>query len=107
MQNTVCSIIIVSMNKSDLVQIIADRQYVSLSNASLAVNAILGAIAKTIAEHGRVEIRGFGVFNLAYRNPRKGRNPATGETVEVPGKFAPRFKPGKDLAERVNASLGD
>lgn len=95
------------MNKSELAQIIADRRYISLSNASLAVNAILGAIAKTIAEHGRVEIRGFGVFNLAYRNPRKGRNPATGETVEVPGKFAPRFKPGKDLAERVNASLGD
>lgn len=92
------------MTKSELVQIIADRQEISLSDANLAVSVILDAIAKTLSEQRRVEIRGFGVFGVTYRNPRKGRNPANGNAVDMPGKFVPRFKPGKDLAERVDAT---
>lgn len=92
------------MTKSELAQIIAARQEISLGDASLAMNGILDAIAKTISEQGRVEIRGFGVFGVTYRNPRKGRNPANGNAVDVPGKFVPRFKPGKDLVERVNVT---
>lgn len=90
------------MTKSELIQIIADRQEISLGDASLAVNGILDAIANTISEQRRVEIRGFGVFGATYRNPRKGRNPANGNSVDVPGKFVPRFKPGKDLADMIS-----
>ena len=94
------------MTKSELAQIIANRQNITLSDANLALNGILNAITNTLSEQGRVEIRGFGVFGVTYRNARKGRNPAKGTLVDVPGKFVPRCKPGKDLAERVN-EMGD
>ena len=50
----------------------------------------------------RIEIRGFGSFSLHYRAPRVGRNPKTGDKVELTGKYVPHFKPGKELRERVN-----
>ncbi len=50
----------------------------------------------------RIEIRGFGSFSLHYRPPRMGRNPKTGDSVALPGKHVPHFKPGKELRERVN-----
>jgi len=58
-----------------------------------------------LATGGRIEIRGFGSFSLHYRAPRVGRNPKTGDTVDLNGKYVPHFKPGKDLRERVNESL--
>ena len=60
---------------------------------------------RSLAGGGRIEIRGFGSFSLHYRAPRLGRNPRTGETVGLAGKFVPHFKPGKDLRYRVNQSL--
>lgn len=92
------------MTKSDLIQIIAVRQNVSRIDANFAVNSILDAIAKNISEQRRVEIRGFGVFGVTYRQARKAHNPANGAPVYVPGKFVPRFKPGKDLSRRINSS---
>ena len=58
-----------------------------------------------LADGDRIEIRGFGSFSLHHRAPRVGRNPKTGETVKLEGKSVPHFKPGKELRERVNASL--
>lgn len=66
---------------------------------------MLDHMAEALAEGERIEIRGFGSFSLHYRAPRLGRNPKTGEKVELIGKFVPHFKPGKELRERVNLSL--
>ena len=60
-------------------------------------------MACTLQQGERIEIRGFGSFSLHYRAPRVGRNPKTGEKVELLGKSVPHFKPGKELRERVNA----
>ena len=64
-------------------------------------------MAQTLQKGERIEIRGFGSFSLHYRAPRVGRNPKTGETVELEGKYVPHFKPGKELRERVNESLAN
>ena len=66
---------------------------------------MLDHMAEALAEGERIEIRGFGSFSLHYRAPRLGRNPKTGEKVELAGKYVPHFKPGKELRERVNLSL--
>ena len=59
-------------------------------------------MSEVLSTGGRIEIRGFGSFSLHYRAPRKVRNPKTGETVSLSGKYVPHFKPGKELKERVN-----
>jgi integration host factor subunit beta len=66
------------------------------------VTVVLDALAATLAAGDRVELRGFGSFELAYRNPRIGRNPKSGETIPIPEKYVPHFKAGKDLRERVD-----
>jgi len=67
-----------------------------------AVREILNLMANTLANDGRVEVRGFGSFCLHHRRSRMGRNPKTGESVPVPAKAIPHFKPGKALREAVN-----
>lgn len=91
-----------SMTRSELIERIS-RQYLNLTqdDVSAAVSVILGAIQETLVAGDRVEIRGFGSFQINYRPPRVGRNPKTGETVTVPAKHVPHFKPGKELRERV------
>ena len=66
---------------------------------------MLDQMAEALADGDRIEIRGFGSFSLHFRPPRLGRNPKTGEKVELAGKFVPHFKPGKELKERVNLGL--
>jgi integration host factor subunit beta len=63
---------------------------------------MLDAMARALADGGRVEIRGFGSFALSYRPPRLGRNPKSGERVHVPAKYVPHFKAGKELRSRVD-----
>jgi integration host factor subunit beta len=60
-------------------------------------------MVETLSDGGRVEIRGFGAFSVRHRPARQGRNPRTGETVDVPAKAVPFFKSGKELRERLNA----
>ena len=67
----------------------------------ISVGAILKAMAQTLSEAGRIEIRGFGSFSVQQRPPRVGRNPRSGESVNVPAKGVIRFKAGKELHERV------
>ena len=62
-------------------------------------------MAKTLVNKKPLEIRGFGSFSLHYRAPRTGRNPKTGDSVTLSGKYVPHFKPGKDLRDRVNNSF--
>ncbi len=96
------------MTRSELIERIVSLQtQLSARDVELAVNAMLDQMADTLSEGDRIEIRGFGSFSLHYRAPRQGRNPRTGESVELPGKFVPHFKPGKELRERVNRSLGN
>ena len=67
---------------------------------------MLEHMAQCLASGERIEIRGFGSFSLHYRPPRTGRNPKTGDSVDLSAKYVPHFKPGKELRERVNESLG-
>ncbi len=67
------------------------------------VDMFFEEIAQRLAQGGRVELRGFGAFSTREREARKGRNPRTGDTVDVPGKRVPYFKPGKEMRLRLNA----
>jgi len=94
------------MTKSELVEIIASKQpQLSIKDVELAVKTIIEYMSQTLSQGQRIEIRGFGSFSLHYRAPRVGRNPKTGDTVHLPAKFVPHFKPGKELRDDVNASL--
>ena len=91
------------MTRSDLIAKLAERYPQLLTrDAELAVKVILDAMAAALAKGGRIEIRGFGSFALNYRPPRTGRNPKSGEKVQVPAKYVPHFKAGKELRERVD-----
>ena len=92
-----------TMPKSELIARLADRypQLVA-KDAEFAVKTILDAMAKTLAQGHRIEIRGFGSFALSHRPPRIGRNPKSGERVHVPEKRVPYFKAGKEIRERLN-----
>ena len=91
------------MTKSELIARLAERfpQLVA-KDADMAVKMILDAMIDALAKADRIEIRGFGSFSLNYRPPRTGRNPKTGDKVQVPAKYVPHFKAGKELRERVD-----
>jgi integration host factor subunit beta len=93
------------MTKSELIAELAKRfpQLVA-KDAELSAKMIIEAMAEALARGDRIEIRGFGSFALNYRPPRVGRNPKSGEKVEVPEKWVPHFKAGKELRERVDAA---
>jgi integration host factor subunit beta len=89
------------MIKSELVQLIASRNpHLFLRD----VENIVSAIFEEITDGNRVELRGFGAFSVKNRPARTGRNPRTGESVEVEEKWVPFFKTGKELRERLNGS---
>ena len=94
------------MTKSELIARLAERypQLVA-KDVDIAVKTILDAMSDSLATGQRIEIRGFGSFSLHFRPPRLGRNPKTGDSVALPGKHVPHFKPGKELRDCVNASL--
>ena len=91
------------MTKSELISRLAARypQLVA-KDAELSVKMIIDAMAKSLADGQRIEIRGFGSFDLNYRPPRIGRNPKSGDKVHVPAKYVPHFKAGKEMRERVD-----
>jgi len=94
------------MTKSELIEIIAAKQtQLSVKDVELAVKTLIEQMSETLAAGDRIEIRGFGSFSLHYRAPRIGRNPKTGESVGLSGKYVPHFKPGKELRDRVNQGL--
>ncbi|MAM88244.1 integration host factor subunit beta [Allohahella sp. A8] len=94
------------MTKSELVEIIASKQpQLSVKDVELAVKTIIELMSNTLSQGQRIEIRGFGSFSLHFRAPRTGRNPKTGEPVNLPSKYVPHFKPGKELRDEVNAGL--
>ncbi len=91
------------MTRAELIQKLADHfPQLTLQDIDMSVRTILDGLSRSLAQGGRAEIRGFGSFVLNYKPPRKGRNPKTGESVHVPGKYVPHFKSGKELRERVD-----
>lgn len=91
------------MTRSELVDRLAARHpQLTVSDVELAVKVILNALSRALAQGERIEIRDFGSFGVNHRPARQGRNPKTGESVLVPAKSLPHFKPGKDLRTRVD-----
>ena len=92
-----------SITKSEMIDMLASEQpQLAYRDVELAVKGLLERMADALAEGERIEVRGFGSFSLHYRPTRVGRNPKTGDTVIVPDKHVPHFKPGKELRERVD-----
>jgi len=95
------------MIRSELVSNLAIKHpQFTASDVELAVKTIVDSLANRLAKGGRVEIRGFGSFSVRIRPPRLGRNPSTGEEVNVPEKRVLHFRPGTELRERVNVGIG-
>lgn len=91
------------MTKSELIEMLAAKQpQLDQKDVELAVKELLEQMSSALAGGERIEVRGFGSFSLHYRPPRVGRNPKTGDSVMVPDKRVPHFKPGKELRERVD-----
>ena len=97
------------MTKSELMARLAERfiqnneaTELQAKDIEYSVKVMVDTMARSLARGQRIEIRGFGSFDLNHRPPRVGRNPKTGERVEVPAKNVPHFKPGKELRERVD-----
>jgi integration host factor subunit beta len=91
------------MTKSELIELLSRKQnHLAYKDVELVVKSLLEQMSQGLSTGERIEIRGFGSFSLHFRPPRVGRNPKTGESVELPGKYVPHFKPGKELRERVN-----
>ncbi len=90
------------MTRSELIEKLASRfPQLTTRDVEVSVRVILEAMTDSLNKAVRVEIRGFGSFSLSYRPPRAGRNPRTGLNVEVPAKWVPHFKAGKELREKL------
>ena len=95
------------MTKSELTTQLAARfPQLFAKDAEIAVKLSLAAMSERFSQVTCIEIQGFGTFSLRYLPPRVGRNPKTGDSVELEAKYVPHFKPGKELRERVNESMG-
>ena len=96
------------MTKSELIQKLAERNpHLFLRDVEKIVDTVFDEISDTLAQGDRVELRGFGAFSIKHRDARTGRNPRTGETVQVEAKRLPFFKTGKALRERLNEEKDD
>ena len=91
-----------SMTRLDLIKVLSKKQkYLAAKDVEVAVKSLINILSDSLSSGERVEIRGFGSFNLQYHEPRSGRNPRTGESVKILGKHVPHFKPSKELKKRV------
>lgn len=90
------------MTKADLVERVSDKIKLNKKEAETVINALFASISDSLAEGGKVEIRGFGSFRIRERNARIGRNPRSGEKVDVPAKKVPFFTAGKGLKAMVD-----
>ena len=92
-----------NINKKDLIELISkDQDQLPQRDIDLAIKTIINSMLESLASGRRIEIRGFGSFALRYRKSRIGRNPKSGESVEIAERYVPHFKPGKKLKQKVN-----
>jgi len=89
------------VNKSELIGVVAEKTEMSKKDTEKAVNAVFESIMETLAKGDKVQLVGFGTFEVRERKQREGRNPATGETITIPALNVPVFKAGKAFKERV------
>lgn len=89
------------MNRSELITTVSDATGLTRADATRAVNVLLGTISERLAQGESVSLSGFGSFDRVERAPRTGRNPRTGQAVPIPARKAVRFKPAKDLKDKV------
>lgn len=89
------------MNKTDLVNAVAEQAELTKKDATKAVDAVFASLTNALAEGGKVQLIGFGNFEVRERAARKGRNPQTGEEIEIAASKVPAFKPGKALKDAV------
>ena len=90
------------MTKADLVEKVANEADLTKKDAEQLVEIIFDSITDSLNKGEKIELRGFGSFRVRQRNSRKGRNPKTGDTVQIPAKRVPFFKAGKELREMVD-----
>ena len=95
------------MTKAELVDEVARVVQLTKKQAETIVNIVFDSIVDSLRSGQKIELRGFGSFRLRSRKSRTGRNPKTGEKVEVPSKKIPYFKPGKELKELINKVMAD
>ena len=91
------------MNKSELIASIAEHAEIERKEAENAVKAFLEVVTQELAKGEKIQIVGFGTFEVRERAARKGNNPQTGEEIDIPAAKVPKFKPGKALKDAVNA----
>lgn len=91
------------MNKNDLINRVASSTGLSKVDAGRAIDAVTGSISSALAAGGEVRLVGFGTFSVVHRKATMGRNPRTGERIQIPAARRPKFKTGKALKEAVNA----
>lgn len=89
------------MTKSELIEQVAKKADITKSNAEKAVNAVTETITLALTAGDKVTLTGFGTFEAKFSQGRKGRNPRTGESIDIPARTVAKFKPGKDLKEAV------
>ena len=90
------------MNKTELIAAVAEKAEISKKDAEKAVKAFTDAVAEELAKGGKVQLVGFGNFEVSERPAREGRNPRTGETMTIAASMTPKFKPGKALKDEIN-----
>ncbi|MCP3980013.1 MAG: integration host factor subunit beta [bacterium] len=90
------------MTKADLVEQVVRVTDVSKKHAEIIVNTVFSSIVEALQREDKIELRGFGSFRVRRRRSRQGRNPKTGDRVDVPEKRIPYFKPGKELKDLIN-----
>jgi len=90
------------MTKADLVEEVVQVSSLSKRHAEIVVNTVFESIIDALRRDDKIELRGFGSFRVRRRRSRQGRNPKTGDRVEVPAKRIPYFKPGKELKDVIN-----
>ncbi len=90
------------MNKSELVAAMAEQTELSKKDAEKALKALVDVVTEELSKGGKIQLVGFGTFDVAERTAREGRNPQTGATMKIPASKAPRFKAGKALKDAVN-----
>ncbi len=94
------------MTKAELVEEVARVSELTKKHSEIIVNTVFDSIIEALQKDQKIELRGFGSFRIRQRRSRQGRNPKTGDKVDVPAKRIPYFKPGKELKELINASAG-
>lgn len=93
------------MTKTELIEALANKQsFLKKNDIDLAIDCIFEHMSEALVANQRIEIRGFGVFSLRYLAPRRGRNPFSGEVLDLPATYSVHFKPGKELRQRVAES---